>query len=268
MSKSKELSEFDRGSIVGCHLCGKSVRETADILQKPKSTVSDVILKWKRRDSETAEKRTGRPKILGERSRRTLKRVVKQNRKSSLVEISQEFQSSSGISVSSRTVRRELKNLGFHGRAAAHKLNITPQNAKHRLQWCRAHRHWTADMRNTVLWSDESRFTVLQSDGHVWVWQMLGERFFNDCIVPTVKFGGGSIMVWGCFSWFVLGPLVLVIGSMNSEMYVDILDNAGLPTLWQYFVEGPFLFQQDNCSIHTSRLAQMWFDEMGVQKLD
>ncbi|GFW40369.1 hypothetical protein TNCV_1019271 [Trichonephila clavipes] len=49
MSKSKELSEFDRGSIVGCHLCWKSVRETADILQKPKSPVSDVIVKWKRR---------------------------------------------------------------------------------------------------------------------------------------------------------------------------------------------------------------------------
>ncbi|GFW77921.1 hypothetical protein TNCV_3911311 [Trichonephila clavipes] len=78
MSKSKKLSEFDRGSIVRCHLCGKSVRGIADILEKPKSTVSDVIVKWERRGSETAEKRPGRPKILGERSRRTLKRVMKQ----------------------------------------------------------------------------------------------------------------------------------------------------------------------------------------------
>ncbi|GFT08640.1 QLQ domain-containing protein [Trichonephila clavipes] len=146
---------------------------------------------------ETAEKRTGRPKILGERSRRTLKRVVKQNRKSSLVEISQEFQSSSGTSVSSRTVHRELKNLGFHGCAAAHKPSITPQNAKHQLQWCRAHRHWTVDMWKTVLWSDESCFTVWQSDGRVWVWRMPSEHFFSDCIGPTVKFGGGSKMVWG-----------------------------------------------------------------------
>ncbi|GFV90660.1 hypothetical protein TNCV_2223761 [Trichonephila clavipes] len=88
MSKSKELSELDRGRIVGYRLCGKSVREIADILQKPKSSVSDVIVKWKRRGSEKAEKRTGRPKILGKRSRITLKRVVKQTRKSSLVEIS------------------------------------------------------------------------------------------------------------------------------------------------------------------------------------
>ncbi|GFW68499.1 DDE_3 domain-containing protein [Trichonephila clavipes] len=46
------------------------------------------------------------------------------------------------------------------------------------------------------------------------------------------------------------------------------LNNAALPTLWQYLGEGPFLFQQDNCSIYSSRLAQKWFDEMGVQKLD
>ncbi|GFW21780.1 QLQ domain-containing protein [Trichonephila clavipes] len=82
-----------------------------------------------------------------------------------------------------------------------------------------------------LLWSDESCFVVWQSDARVWVWQMLGERFFSDCIVPTVKFGGGSIMVWGCFYWFGLGPLVPVIGNMNSEMYVDILDNAALKTL-------------------------------------
>ncbi|GFS86171.1 transposable element Tcb1 transposase [Trichonephila clavipes] len=59
-----------------------------------------------------------------------------------------------------------------------------------------------------------------------------------------------------------------MIGNINSEMHVDFLDNAALPTLWQYFEKGPILFQQDNCFIHTSRLGQTWFEEMGVQKLD
>ncbi|GFW76956.1 transposable element Tcb1 transposase [Trichonephila clavipes] len=239
-----------------------TVREIADILQNPKSTVSDVIGKWKRLVTETAEKRTGRLKILGERSCSTLKWVVKQNRKSSWVGIFQEFQSSSGISVSSRTVRGEINIWGFHGRAAAHQRNIPPQNAKPRLQWCRAPRHWTV---GKLFFGGMN--LALQSGSRRDASALPGERFFSDCIGPTVQLGGGSLMVWGCFSCFGLGPLVSVIGNINSEMYVDILDNAALPTLWQYFGEGPFLFQQDNCSIHTSRLAQKWLDEMGVQKL-
>ena len=99
---------------------------------------------------------------------------------------------------------------------------------KCRLQWWKAYRHWTVDMWKNVLWSDESHFIIWQSDGRVWVWRMPSERFLSDCIVPTVKFGGGSIMAWGCFSWFCLGPLVRVVGNMNSEMYMDILDNAAL----------------------------------------
>ncbi|GFU06146.1 HTH_Tnp_Tc3_2 domain-containing protein [Trichonephila clavipes] len=142
----------------------KSVREIADILQKPKSTVSDVIVKWKRRGSETAEKRTGRPKIL-ERSRRTLKRVVKQNRNSSLMEISQEFQSSSGISVSSRIVHRE--SLKTWDSMVVQPL--TSQTSLQRMQNidCNGVELTIIGLWKTALWSDESRFTVWQSNGRV-----------------------------------------------------------------------------------------------------
>lgn len=102
------------------------------------------------------------------------------------------------------------------------------------------------------MWSDGSRFTIWMSDGRVWVWRMTGGRFVSDCIVPNAKFGGGSIMVWRCFSWYGRGPLVPAVGNMNSEIYVDILDNAALLTRWQYLGVRPFLFQLGNRSIHIS----------------
>jgi hypothetical protein len=48
----------------------------------------------------------------------------------------------------------------------------------------------------------------------------------------------------------------------------DIVDDSVLPTLWQKFGEGHFLFQHDNASVHKAWSIQKWFVEIGVEELD
>ncbi len=51
------------------------------------------------------------------------------------------------------------------------------------------------DYWNYVLWSDETKINLFGFDGVKRVWWQLGEEYKNKCVLPTVKHGGGSVMV-------------------------------------------------------------------------
>ncbi|XP_043506295.1 uncharacterized protein LOC122526809 [Frieseomelitta varia] len=50
---------------------------------------------------------------------------------------------------------------------------------------------------NTVIFSDESKFNVFGSDDQRYVWKKLNKEMDIHNLQPTVKHGGGSVMVWG-----------------------------------------------------------------------
>ena len=57
----------------------------------------------------------------------------------------------------------------------------------------------------------------------------IGEDLLLECIQQTVKFGGGSVMVWGCISCEGTGLITKVEGRMNGKDYIRLLPRHLLP---------------------------------------
>ena len=78
---------------------------------------------------------------------------------------------------------------------------LTAGHRKGRLDQATAHQDWTVDDWKRVIWSDETKINRLGSDGRVWGWKLPGEGLTDRLVQGTQKYGGGSVMVWGCMSW-------------------------------------------------------------------
>ena len=54
---------------------------------------------------------------------------------------------------------------------------------------------------------------------------MPGERLSDRLVQGTVKFGGGSLMIWGYMSWEGSGYTTKIDGRMDADLFVSILDD-------------------------------------------
>ncbi len=131
-----------------------------------------------------------------------------------------------GQLVSAQTIRHTLQQVGLHGRRRWRK----PLQTVCWRQLAKSMNYW-----NHVLWSDESKVNLFDSDGVQHVWRRPGEEYQENCALPTVKHGGGSIMVWGCMSAAGTGELWFIEGNMDSNMYCDILKQKMMPSLQKLF---------------------------------
>jgi hypothetical protein len=75
MGTSVELSDFERGLVIGCHISKKSVRDIAIFHKLPKSMVGDVIVKWKR-EGTTTTTRQDRPHLMTDMDCLALRKVI------------------------------------------------------------------------------------------------------------------------------------------------------------------------------------------------
>lgn len=265
MPLNRELTDFERGRVIGQWDCGKNAREIAEALGLSQSQVTRAINAFKDSQRTTVQPRSGRPRSMSDRNVRYLAQEVRKNRQITADELAQYMDESLDISVTERTIRSYLYEAGFHSRVGKRKPFISENNRKKRHQWCQERKTWVDEWK-TVIWSDESRFTLYQNDAHIKVWRQPKEKYAVDCLVPTYKHGGGGIMVWGCFVNNRPGPLVRVEGKLDASGYIEILEKNLLPFM-SNLEQITYIFQEDNAPIHTAKKAAEWKDENMIVSL-
>jgi hypothetical protein len=122
---------------------------------------------------------------------------VRKNCLTSVATLTTEFQTASGSNVSTRTVHRELHDIGFHGRAAAHKPKITMPNVGYS----------GVKLTSIGLWSSRNAFSR-------------GMNQFGGCqeniTCPKCKVWWKRNNGLGLFFIVWAGPLVPVKGNLNT----------------------------------------------------
>lgn len=160
MVRGKPLSEDLRIAIVNANKNGKSCRKIAHEFCLPSSTVQDIVKNFKTTKSVKIGLKTGRPPLTSARDLRTLKKIVKSNRRVNISEVTANFREMAKNTVSVSTCSRALKKIGIKSYKAKDKPLLTPKQKKNRLKWAKEHKGWTMKQWNNVIWSDESKFEV------------------------------------------------------------------------------------------------------------
>lgn len=265
-TQRKELSEFQRGEIIGAWKFDFSVRQISAVLKYPKSTVQDIISAYKNDKLEEMPSRSGRPPLITERDNMHLMRILNKNRRTTIKELCENFISSTSTNISSVTLRRHLNKNNIYGRIGAKKPFVNAANKIKRLNWAKIRKDWGKEWEN-IIWSDESRFEVFGGDGRRHVWRNSQEKYDPKCLIPTFKSGQESVMVWGCFTKNKLGPLVRLEGRITAAIYIEMLEKNLIPFINNLENNDNYIFQEDNAPIHTAKIAKKWKENNNITSL-
>ncbi len=193
--------------------------------------MAKTIQLFNRTGSTRNRPRHGRPKKLSANAQRHIQRLCLENRRMSAASIAAEVEGVGVQHVFAQTICRTLHRIGLHGCHPRRKPLMKMMHKKACKQFAKDKQTKDMDYWNHVLWFDETKINLFGSDGVKRVWRQPGEEYKDKCALPTFKHGGGSVMVWGCMSAAGTGELQFIEGTMNVNMYWDILKQSMIPSL-------------------------------------
>ena len=118
------------------------------------------------------------------------------------------------------------------------------------------------------MWSDETKIELFGINSTCRVWRKRNAEYNSKNTIPTVKHGGGNLMLWGCFSAKGTGQLHRIEGRMNGAMYREILGDNLLPSVRVLKTGRGLVFQHDNDPKHMAKATKEWLKKKHIKVLE
>ena len=146
MGRSKDLSDFDKSQIVMARRLGQSISEMARLVGCSRSAVVSTYRQWSEEGQTTNRRQgVGRPRLINARGQRRLSHLVRTDRRSTVAQVTENFNGSQGRNVSQSTVHRTLLRMELRSRRPVRVPMMTTVHCRKRRQWARERRNWTLE---------------------------------------------------------------------------------------------------------------------------
>lgn len=210
-------------------------------------------------------KKAGRPKKLNPDELKSLGKKFAKNKVKSLAEGVTYIQKRFKTKVCRQTIANNLKKMKIKCLRKKKKPLLTERHKGKRLDFAEEFKDFTIDDWKRVIWSDESKFCLINSNNVEYCWIKKGDDLKDEHVQGTLKFGGGSVMVWGCITAKGKGELIRIDGIMDAAKYIEILRDGLLRTYEKYELPiREYIFMQDNDPKHTAKITKRWLEDYNI----
>ncbi len=124
-----------------------------------------------------------------------------------------------GSIVTKKTIGNTLCREGLKSCSACKVPLLKKAHVQAGLKFANGHLNDSEEDWVKVLLSDKTKIKLFGINSTCHVWRRRNVAYDSKNTIPTVKYGGGNIMLWGWFSAKRTGQLPRIKGTMDGAMY-------------------------------------------------
>lgn len=257
------ISSFTKAGIISKAEDGWSIRQIALRYNVNRNSVFKILKRWRQQGNVDRNPGSGRRKISTIEQDDLLINTLREHPFYSVVQTVGE----TNFPGSFRTGQRRVRESELRCHPAAKKILLTPRHKELRVGFALEYMVHPEDFWYNVVFTDEKTFQST-SNGAIRVYRPPNCRYEEKYVNNVDNSNRFTINVWGWISARGAGVLWHIEERLNSPRYIEILNNIMLPSVSQLYPNNEFIFQQDNCPIHTAHAVKAWFRQNNINVLD